>query len=92
MLTVFERIATALERLADGAAAPYPKRDGCATLQTVEEVAERLGKSTRDVDRLVSTGKLTRVKLGRAVRFRPADVERLITAGSSTPKIQRRRL
>jgi excisionase family DNA binding protein len=47
-------------------------------LLTKKEVGERLGVSTRTVDRLRSIGKLPAVKFGGVVRFRPADVDRLV--------------
>ena len=48
------------------------------TLLTRQEVAERLGVSSRTVARFVSRGELARVKLGRVARFREADVRALI--------------
>lgn len=43
-----------------------------------EEVAELLNVSLRHVDTLVSTGELSPVRIGRAVRFRPEEVESFI--------------
>ncbi len=42
------------------------------------DVARRLGLSVPHVYTLAATGTLPSVKLGRAVRFRPADVDRFI--------------
>jgi len=46
------------------------------------EVAERLSCSTRHVDRLVQAGKLARVKILGAVRFRLSQVQALVNGGS----------
>ena len=48
------------------------------TLLTVDEVARALHVSRRTVAKLAAEGDLPRVKLGRAARFRPCDVEALI--------------
>jgi excisionase family DNA binding protein len=45
------------------------------------EVAEILACSVRHVERLSAAGRLTRVKLGRAVRFKLSEVLRLIQGG-----------
>lgn len=45
------------------------------------EVAELLRMSPRSIARLVAAGHLPRVKIGRSVRFRPADVSALIQSG-----------
>ncbi len=42
------------------------------------DVGKRLGLSTPHVYTLAAAGTLPSVKLGRAVRFRPADVDRFI--------------
>ena len=47
-----------------------------------KEVAERLSCSTRHVDRLVQAGKLARVKILGAVRFRLSQVQALVNGGS----------
>lgn len=52
-----------------------PQRD---RLLSVHDVRELLGCSRNTVDRLTATGKLRRLKLGRAVRFHPDDVRQLI--------------
>ena len=45
------------------------------------EVALRLACSTRMVERLVASGKLTAVKIQGAVRFRLRDVEKIMMNG-----------
>ena len=50
-------------------------------LLTVEEAAERLGKSVRFVRRLVAERRIAYVKVGRHVRLDSGDVEAFI-AGS----------
>ncbi len=42
------------------------------------DVAQRLALSVPQIYHLASTGALVCVKLGRSVRFRPADVDRYI--------------
>jgi excisionase family DNA binding protein len=49
-------------------------------LLTMEEVAERLNTTPRHVRRLVSARRIAYRKLGRYVRFHPADVEEYIAA------------
>ena len=44
-------------------------------LLTMEEVAERLNTTPRHVRRLVSARRIAYRKLGRYVRFHPADVD-----------------
>ena len=46
------------------------------------EVAERLSCSPRTVDRLVNAGKLTRVKVLGAIRFRLSQVQTLVNGGN----------
>jgi len=53
-----------------------PKR-----LLTVEEVADLLRLSTRQVRRLIADGRLQAVHLGRAVRVEPGALARLIEDG-----------
>ncbi len=66
-----------------------PSGDG---LLTIVEVAARLGKSRRSVERLVKLGKLRKVpNLGRrTTRFRAVTIERFLCAGEDEPG--RRRL
>ncbi len=52
-----------------------PQRD---RLLTVKDVCELLNCSRNTLDRLIATGRLHRLKLGRAVRFSVEDVRRLI--------------
>lgn len=46
------------------------------------QVAERLACSMRTVDRLVSAGKLTRVRVLGAIRFRFSQVRTLMDGGN----------
>ena len=46
-----------------------------------EDVVNRLSLSLRTVDRLVSSGKLEKVKVMGAVRFRESDVQALVEKG-----------
>lgn len=46
-----------------------------------KEVAEMLACSVRTVDRLASSGRLTRVKVGGCVRFRASEVQAIINNG-----------
>lgn len=50
-------------------------------LITQEEAAKRLGVCKRTVRRYVRRGWLVPVQLGRTVRYRPEDVDRLVEAG-----------
>jgi excisionase family DNA binding protein len=49
-------------------------------LLSMEEVAERLNTTPRHVRRLVSARRIAYRKLGRYVRFHPADVDEYIEA------------
>ena len=51
------------------------------SLLTIEEVADRLNVGVRFVRRLVAERRIVFHKVGRYVRFHPADVEALIEAG-----------
>lgn len=44
-------------------------------LLTKEQLAKRLHLSVRSIERLVSSGELRALKIGRAIRFDPRDVE-----------------
>ena len=46
------------------------------------EVGARLGVCQRTVERLVATGKLTRIKVLGAVRFRMSEVQNLMNGGA----------
>lgn len=63
-------------RYSPGASATNIK---AAALLTKAQVAERVGVCPKQVERLVSAGRLPAVRLGRrCVRYRAADVEALI--------------
>jgi excisionase family DNA binding protein len=51
----------------------------CEPLLTVKEAAERCSLSTRQMWRHIHEGHLIVVRLGRAVRIRPSDLERFIS-------------
>jgi excisionase family DNA binding protein len=53
-------------------------------LLSVREVADALAVSRVTVWRLVRRGELRPVRVGRAVRFRPEDVERVVREGAPT--------
>lgn len=44
-------------------------------LLTVEQLAERLAVNPMTVRRMVNRGQLPAVRIGRAIRFKPADVD-----------------
>lgn len=52
-----------------------------AKLLTPADVAERLKVCPRTLDNLAARGALTKIRLGRAVRYRADDVDALIYAG-----------
>ena len=60
----------------------YPAYRQSRSLLTTGEVAEILTVSRSTVRRLVRTGELVNVRVGRSVRFRPADVDDLIRRGA----------
>ena len=47
-------------------------------LLTVKDLRKLLGCARNTVNRMQATGKLRSIKLGRAVRFHPDDVRRMI--------------
>lgn len=49
-------------------------------LLTLLDVAEFLGVSPRTIRRLVTRQRITCVRIGRALRFDPADVSRFVAA------------
>lgn len=53
-------------------------------LLRVPEVAWLLGVSTKTVYRLLNKGELAGVRVGKALRVRPADVEAYIQEGATT--------
>jgi excisionase family DNA binding protein len=92
-LPLVERLTGVLEKLSTQLEAGAAKAANLGdALLTFGEVAQRLQKSERDVQRLVKAGKLKKVpNLGnRTTRFRPADVERLVADRENQPG--RRRL
>ena len=52
-------------------------------LLRADEAAALLGVSRRMVHRLVSTGDLPKIKLGKAARFRLSDIESLMRKGAA---------
>lgn len=52
-------------------------------LLTVEDVAKFIGSSTKTVRRLIETGDLPHVRIGRLVRIHPMDLERFVQARRS---------
>jgi excisionase family DNA binding protein len=51
----------------------------------MEEVAERLAVSRSFAFKLVATGQLRSLRLGRAIRVRPDDLETFISAAEREP-------
>jgi excisionase family DNA binding protein len=47
-------------------------------LLRVRDAAQRLGLSIPQIYHLAGTGKLSHVRLGRSVRFRPLDIDKFI--------------
>lgn len=56
--------------------------DEAKRLLTYYQVADQLGVGLRTVKRWRSEGKLRAVRIGRVVRFRPEDVQRLVEKGA----------
>ena len=86
--SVVERLTGALERLEKAFSSAAGASSALSSgLMTITEVAARLRKSRRDVERMVADGKLKKVPgLGkRTTRFRPADVERLTADKEKRP-------
>lgn len=52
-------------------------------LLTREDLAQILCCSTRTVDRLVASGDLPAIRIGKLVRFRPGQIRRLLDGQSS---------
>ena len=63
-----------------GAERRLPSRGAVVALLTTAQVAELLAVSERTVKRLVGRGGLRCVRLGRSLRFDPADVSRFVAA------------
>jgi excisionase family DNA binding protein len=57
-----------------------PQADARSQLYTREDVARTKRISLRTVDRLIATGELPVVRLGRLVRIKPVDADRLFGA------------
>jgi excisionase family DNA binding protein len=55
--------------------------NSCEKLLQKKHVAELLACSLRTVDRLVATGKLTRIKILGAIRFRQSEVQAIMNGG-----------
>jgi excisionase family DNA binding protein len=53
---------------------------------SVPEAAERLGVSPRFIRRLVAERRIPYLKLGRHVRFDPADLDAFLIAGRVEPE------
>ena len=89
-VTLVERLANVLERIESRLAPQESAAPG--GLLKIEDVAARLRRSRRYVERLVKKGSLKKVpNLGpRTTRFRAADVERLMADREDRPG--RRRL
>ena len=51
-------------------------------LMTVAEVASQLQVSTRTIRRLIAAAELKVVRIGRAIRIRPADLNAYVTAAA----------
>lgn len=50
-------------------------------LITKKKVAKRLSVSTRTIDRMVAEGRLEKVFVGAAPRFRDSDIDRIVAEG-----------
>ena len=61
---------------------PNPADPESARLMTVAEVAYQLQVSIRTVRRLITAQELTVVRVGKAVRVRPADLLSFVTAAA----------
>jgi excisionase family DNA binding protein len=60
-----------------------PGKPTVLQLLTKKEAALRLACSSRMIERLVGSGKLTTVKIRGAVRFRLSDIEQIIVKGTA---------
>lgn len=59
--------------------------DQGTSLLTIEQVADRIGMSTRYVRRLIAERRIAFHRLGRAVRIDPADLDAHVTASRVEP-------
>ncbi len=57
-------------------------------LLTRQESAERLNQSVRTVDKLIESGELPAVRIGRSIRIRPSAIEYFIEARESRVKVK----
>ena len=64
---------------------PVDVVDGASRLLRLDEVAERLAISKSMSWKLVAMGQLPAVRIGRAVRIRPRDLEAFIETASHEP-------
>ncbi len=71
------RVNAILDRL-DGSAAKEERGEKLERYLTKAEAAQRLDVSTKTIDRLVKSGKLSRRTLGDQVRFAWSDIEALL--------------
>lgn len=55
-------------------------------LFTRREAGEYLRLCDRSVDRLIKSGRLTPIRIGRTIRLRRADVERLVDAPAAASR------
>jgi excisionase family DNA binding protein len=62
------------------------RRKPVDNLLSVTDAAQRLGISRHTLNGWVSKHKVTFVKLGRRTLFNPADLERIIKAGTVEPR------
>jgi excisionase family DNA binding protein len=78
-MTPAERIAIALERIADHICKSAPDDTAPVPLMlTAHQAATMLGVSARKVYTLATEGRLRSKRIGRVVRFHPADIEQYI--------------
>ena len=85
---VKKRTEEALKRLDDAAEDHVAKLQKAGTpepLWTINDVAEYLGVSRRQVDYFLTDGQLTSIRVGRQHRFEPKAVQRAARGGLQTP-------
>ena len=71
-----------MDRDTDGAAPQRPDVPAPGQLMTVTEVADTLRVSTMTVYRLVSSGELPGLRIGRNIRIRTRDLDAFLAAGT----------
>jgi excisionase family DNA binding protein len=69
------------QRDANGQTAPTETRSHTDRLITVDETATLLAVTPAAIRRWLSTGRLSRVKVGRLTRLRLSDVEAVVVSG-----------